>query len=333
MRKRFFWATMFLAGLLLLAFPALAASQGDTIELELTVTSKDAYYVQVEYTIDENIFEFVEAKPALGVMSNKSFVSVRVDKAISGAVGSLKLRIRDSAPNGEYTIQPVVKAAWKLDESPTTATAEFSFVIVGKEQAKEVVLPEGRFLLDPNGSATFLAPANQKASKLTIPEKVSITRKLETKKAKKLNYTVTAIGDSACKGMSSLTGVSFSKKIKSIGANAFSGCKKLKTVSGGAGVTKIGDGAFQNCAALTEFTIFANVSSIGANAFNGCKKLATITLKPKPQNLTEKKIGANAFKGIAKKVKIICDSRKIADSYKAFMTKKGVPKTATWTTK
>lgn len=84
--------------------------------------------------------------------------------------------------------------------------------------------------------------------------------------------------------------------VTEIAADAFSGDKKLTSVTIASTVTKIGNNAFKNCTKLKKVTIPKNVQTIGKNAFSGCKKVKTITVKSK--NIT--KIGKNAFKGVSK---------------------------------
>lgn len=88
-------------------------------------------------------------------------------------------------------------------------------------------------------------------------------------------FAVTEIGASAFKNNKKITSAVIGKNVKTIGNNAFAGCKNLKKV-----------------------TLKGNkLSKIGKKAFAGDKKLKQIIIKSK--NL--KKVGANAFKGINKK--------------------------------
>lgn len=103
-------------------------------------------------------------------------------------------------------------------------------------------------------------------------------------------------------------------KVTSIGANAFSGCKKLKSVTIGKNVTAIGNNAFKNCTSLKKVIIPAKVTSIGKNAFAGCKKLRNVIVKTK----VLKKIGKNAFKGINKAAKIKVPKKQLKKYQKLF---------------
>lgn len=99
-----------------------------------------------------------------------------------------------------------------------------------------------------------------------------------------------------------------------IGANAFSGCKKLKSVTIGKNVTAIGNNAFKKCTSLKKVIIPAKVTSIGKNAFAGCKKLKNVIVKTK----VLKKIGKNAFKGINKAAKIKVPKKQLKKYQKLF---------------
>lgn len=78
----------------------------------------------------------------------------------------------------------------------------------------------------------------------------------------------------------------------SIGKEAFSWCKNLRSITIPEGVTSIKNGAFYGCGALTSVTIPESVTSIGIYAFQGCSRLTNITI---PKSVTS--IGGSAFEG------------------------------------
>lgn len=73
-----------------------------------------------------------------------------------------------------------------------------------------------------------------------------------------------------------ITTVSLAEGQTRIGAYAFAGLTKLKTVNSVSAVTEIGDYAFQNCSALKELWLTTAISSVGKNAFSGCSGLTVI---------------------------------------------------------
>lgn len=183
--------------------------------------------------------------------------------------------------------------------------------------------------------------SNKKASSCTIPESVEIKgykykvegidsnafancSKLKTVKGAS---NITYIGSKAFYKCAKLTTIGSKNKtislpkVKTIGNNAFYGCKAIKTVDiSSVALTKIGDSAFQGCTSMTSFTSkSAKLSSIGKNAFNGDNKLATVSLKT--SKLTKSKIGANALKGIKSTCTFKVPSKSVKTYKKIFMTK------------
>lgn len=101
---------------------------------------------------------------------------------------------------------------------------------------------------------------------------------------------VTAIGNYAFQGSTTITSVIIPKGITSIGNSAFQNCPNLTEASIPEGVTSIEESTFYNCKNLMEVSIPKTVESIGDAAFSGCDSLKEITL---PKSVTS--IGANAF--------------------------------------
>ncbi len=167
-----------------------------------------------------------------------------------------------------------------------------------------------------NKAVTYVAPANKKLSKVTIPDTVVIDG---------VKYKVTEIKKNAFKNNKYIKTVTIGKNVKTIGASAFSGCSKLKTIKIGSSVSTIGDKAFYKCTKLTKITIPSKVNKIGKQAFYGCKKLKNITIKT--TKLTSKKVGSKAFTGTQKEAKVKVPKKSLT-AYKKFLYKKGLNKKA-----
>lgn len=90
--------------------------------------------------------------------------------------------------------------------------------------------------------------------------------------------TVTAIGNSAFRGCSSLTSVIIPNSVISIGNWAFENCSGLTSVTIGNSVVSIGTDAFHGCSGLTSVTIPNSVTTIGSFAFYGCSSLTSVTI-------------------------------------------------------
>jgi len=111
-----------------------------------------------------------------------------------------------------------------------------------------------------------------------------------------LTYAVTAVGASAFKNNSALTGIEFQSDLTgafaAIGANAFEGCGQLTTVVFPQKVAGIGGSAFLNCISLSSVTFAAGAKlyvpaeapgaqwlpAIGIRAFECCTALEEITI-------------------------------------------------------
>ncbi|MBQ0118439.1 MAG: leucine-rich repeat domain-containing protein, partial [Bacteroidales bacterium] len=81
------------------------------------------------------------------------------------------------------------------------------------------------------------------------------------------------IEDNAFSNCSSLTSVTISKSVTTIGSSAFEGCSSLTSIIIPDSVTKIGNSAFQGCSGLTSVTIGNSVTDIGEYAFARCSGL------------------------------------------------------------
>ena len=101
---------------------------------------------------------------------------------------------------------------------------------------------------------------------------------------------VTSIGDYAFRNCSKLTSINLSDNITAIGASAFSGCSAFTSIAIPNSVTVISDSAFANCTKITSIVVPYGVTTIGNSAFNNCSKLTSISI---PNSVTS--IGTHAF--------------------------------------
>lgn len=88
----------------------------------------------------------------------------------------------------------------------------------------------------------------------------------------------------------SITSVSISDKVTTIGDLAFYGCTGLQSVSVPSSVTTIGDISFAGCSNLVSVYLSEGLKSIGENAFARCTALTTVRM---PSSLI--RIGFQAF--------------------------------------
>lgn len=107
-----------------------------------------------------------------------------------------------------------------------------------------------------------------------------------------IEYTVTAIGDSAFYRNWEITNISIPGSVTSIGEYAFYGCSVIERIILPNNITEIKEGAFSECNFLEEIHLPKNLNRIENKTFEGCYKLENIIL---PQELTT--IGDSAFLG------------------------------------
>lgn len=90
--------------------------------------------------------------------------------------------------------------------------------------------------------------------------------------------TVTAIGNHAFSGCSSLAGIDIPNGVETVGDYAFRDCSALRHVTIPDGVTSIGASAFFDCSLLSQVDIPASVETIGNFAFEHCPAITSMTV-------------------------------------------------------
>mgnify|MGYP002626481182 FL=1 len=88
----------------------------------------------------------------------------------------------------------------------------------------------------------------------------------------------TEIKDYAFSGLKKLQSVTIPDSLTSIGIAVFYLCSKLTDITIPDSVTSIATSAFNSCSELPSITIPDSVTSIGHHAFHGCSKLTSITI-------------------------------------------------------
>lgn len=91
----------------------------------------------------------------------------------------------------------------------------------------------------------------------------------ETIEASGKTYTLTEIGDNACKDCKKITAVQLPKTIVKIGSNAFYGCEKLCICNLPENLEYIGSGAFTRCN-ITEIEFPKSLTTLGSRAYESC---------------------------------------------------------------
>ena len=105
---------------------------------------------------------------------------------------------------------------------------------------------------------------------------------------------VTAIGEAAFKGSTTLTSLTIPEGVTEIRKDAFRFCRKLTKVSFPDSLTSIGEYCFDNCDKLTELVLPEGIKSIERCSFTYCNSLTEVFV-PKSVNM----IGNGAFSSCA----------------------------------
>ena len=168
----------------------------------------------------------------------------------------------------EPSATPFVTENPSVTPNPTSDVSEQSSGYLKKNTV--IKSKKGIFVVIGKGKVAFNKPVNKKVKSVSIPKSI---------KCKGKEYIVTEIS-----------------------ANAFKGCKKLKTV-----------------------TISKNINKIGKKAFYGCKKLKTVKIKT--TKLKKGSIGKKAFSNIYKKPVFKCPKKKLK-VYKKLIKKSGAAKSS-----
>ncbi len=98
-------------------------------------------------------------------------------------------------------------------------------------------------------TAVLTGVKDKKTKSITVPDTIKVNGK---------TYKVTEIGAKACANLAKLTKLTIGKNVQKIGKNAFSGCKKLKTINiKTSKLTKkgIGSGCFKGIDAKATFKV------------------------------------------------------------------------------
>ncbi len=134
-----------------------------------------------------------------------------------------------------------------------------------------------KFKLDSTNSETTSLSVNANGVRSVVVTGGKITGALDSTKLPMTlsSFPIVAIGNSAFAGQTSITSISFTSNVVTIGAGAFNGCNLSEIIIPGAEV--IGEKAFYGNAAVSSIAFGSALKSIGKSAFEGCTSLQNIT--------------------------------------------------------
>ena len=161
---------------------------------------------------------------------------------------------------------------WKLTPTMTARLDSDGVLTVGTTQVSEA-MPDYSSFYDIPG---YVVPARVHYYDVPWYDVRSQIRSVV------IEDNVASVGNSAfCDpdgGYSKLTSVTMGRSVKSIGDNAFEGCKFLTSIAIPNSTTFIGYCAFKGCAALSSITIPHSVKYIEYRAFWNCLHLKHVTV-------------------------------------------------------
>lgn len=191
---------------------------------------------------------YASSNSALSVTAKATFGTEKIayqwyegGKAIAGATAAT-YKISKSKPVGNYTYtckltsgsySQVTKAATVTVKAPAKGKKY-------KDDKKMATYKVTKARADGKGTVEYVKPVNKKKSVVTIPATVKIGG---------VTYKVTSIAKNAFKGNKNIKRLTIEKNVEKIGAKAFYGCKKLKTITiktTKLKAKKIGAAAFKN---------------------------------------------------------------------------------------
>ncbi len=106
-----------------------------------------------------------------------------------------------------------------------------------------------------------------------------------------LGSNIEEVGDGSFKDCTGLTDVEFSEGLTAIGDHAFDGCAGISGAEFPGSLKTVGDSAFLNCTGLSSVKLPDAVSSIGPRAFEGCTSLKDVFVRSQTAEIGDKALG------------------------------------------
>lgn len=162
-----------------------------------------------------------------------------------------------------------------------------SFEIMVCFSSNDIVIPVDFF------NRGWAEPSNGVIKSISFPDNVIGLDKgscfyLPSLTSLTLSDNIRTIGDSGISRCGVLS-ITMPSKLETIGANAFQECTGLTEIVLGNNIEEIGSGAFAGCY-FQNITLGNNLETIGSGAFSGCQYLTSITI---PSSVVS--IGSSAF--------------------------------------
>lgn len=221
---------------------------------EITYRSNDAI------TSAEQEYEKLSAEEKGRVKNYQTLVSARSKYRVANVVhlidslGTITEKSNDVITNAE-------KEYAKLTQAEKSSVSNYDKLLEMRKQFNDL-----QFLTFTLSGGTYSVSAKDKSiqGEISIPQRYN-------------NKDVTAIAKEGFGGCFSLEGITIPEGMKSIGDDAFNGCRSLKRVVWNA-IDCTGKSIFSGKTALDDLTIGDKVQTIPSSAFSGCTALKKLIL-------------------------------------------------------
>ncbi|MCD8053128.1 MAG: leucine-rich repeat protein [Lachnospiraceae bacterium] len=256
--------TMPVAGITLYAgWTALSEIQTDA---EQELAEALAAYTESDYTA-ESWAKLLEAYEAGKTAIESGASNAEIQSALEEAVKAMAAITADAEtePSTEAT-EPSTEATEPTTEA-TEPTTEATDTASRPEVGDTYKTGNVKYTVTGTNTVTATKVTDKTVTSVKIPKTVTIDG---------YTFKVTAIGESAFSGCKKLTSVSIGANVTVIEKKAFYHCTALTSVTIPSSVTKIKASAFEGCTALKKLKGCASVVAIGQRAFRRCTELTTI---------------------------------------------------------
>ncbi|MCR5655967.1 MAG: leucine-rich repeat domain-containing protein [Butyrivibrio sp.] len=241
-----------------------AAADNDSVEISV---SEDAEQIFAEAVADAE-----EAKTEVPTFLQATLTAT---VAIVGQEDIVKTATVKYVPEEEE--EPSEEPSKPQDEEKKDETKKDDTSKAPAPAGTEIKGEQATYKVTGTGEAEYEAPKDAAASTVAIPD--------EIKDANGNVYKVTSVAPNAFKNNKKITKAVIGKNVTTIGANAFSGCKKLKNLELDGNVVKtIGKNAFKGTKKGLKVKIFAKNKKTAQKLFKkvvktGKAKEATLKFK------------------------------------------------------
>lgn len=225
---------------------------------------------------------------------------------------------RTTTPPVSYTVTYNLDGGTLTGSNPATYTTDDNVTLIEPTRTDYTFLgwytPGGTKITNLMGSHENLTLTAKWEYLITVDENGTITATSSLFKQTKTQYTIptslngvaiTAIGAEAFSGCTALTSITIPSGVVSIGNHAFSYCQKLTSITIPDSVTSLGIYALYNCRALTSAVIGNGVKEITKQTFSYCTSLTSVTVGSGVTSIGEKAFyGCTALKSFTVPAKV-----------------------------